>query len=203
MRLLITAGKNPSAVEEYFKPELEILKRHGYEYDIQEGDLDVALMSNTASVSGFKPVQEELLKMVRGLCRCRAGWGPEKLHEGALLLAYKGEGVDVWAGDRLLFSDPCEVGLIFNVKTIHAAVGCVDGVAAVFKPSRGPVEVLSWDENAGRRATEALDKNGIETKPPQVITDLEKVIDEWYGYLSRPNPANLPVLRRRVEVVAK
>jgi hypothetical protein len=203
MKLLITAGKNPSAVEEYFKPELEILKRHGYEYDIQEGGLDVALVSNTASVSGFKPVQEELLKLVRRLCRCRAGWGPEKLHEGALLLAYRGEGVGVWAGDRLLFSDPCEVGLIFNVKTIRAAVGCVDGVAAVFKPSRGPVEVLSWDEDVGRRAVEALDKNGIETKPPQVIADLEKVIDEWYGYLGRPNPANLPVLRRSVEVIAK
>jgi hypothetical protein len=203
MKLLITAGKNPSAVEEYFKPELEILKRHGYEYDIQEGGLDVALVSNTASVSGFKPVQEELLKLVRRLCRCRAGWGPEKLHEGALLLAYRGEGVGVWAGDRLLFSDPCEVGLIFNVKTIRAAVGRVDGVAAVFKPSRGPVEVLSWDEDVGRRAVEALDKNGIETKPPQVIADLEKVIDEWYGYLGRPNPANLPVLRRSVEVIAK
>jgi hypothetical protein len=203
MKLLITAGKNPSAVEEYFKPELEILKRHGYEYDIQEGGLDVALVSNTASVSGFKPVQEELLKLVRRLCRCRAGWGPEKLHEGALLLAYRGEGVGVWAGDRLLFSDPCEVGLIFNVKTIRAAVGRVDGVAAVFKPSRGPVEVLSWDEDVGRRAVEALDKNGIETKPPQVIADLEKVIDEWYGYLGRPNRANLPALRRSVEVIAK
>jgi hypothetical protein len=203
MKLLISAGKDPARVEEYFKPELEILKRHGYEYDIQEGGLDVALVSNTVSVSGFKPVQEELLKMVRRLCRCRAGWGPETLHEGALLLVYKGEGVDVWAGDRLLFSDSCEAGLIFNVKTIHAVVGCVDGVAAVFKPSRGPVEVLSWDEDAGRRAVEVFGKNGIEAKPPQVITDLEKVIDEWYGYLGRPNPANLPVLRRRVEVVAK
>jgi hypothetical protein len=203
MKLLISAGKDPARVEEYFKPELEILKRHGYEYDIQEGGLDVALVSNTVSVSGFKPVQEELLKMVRRLCRCRAGWGPETLHEGALLLVYKGEGVDVWAGDRLLFSDSCEAGLIFNVKTIHAVVGCVDGVAAVFKPSRGPVEVLSWDEDAGRRAVEVFGKNGIEAKPPQVITDLEKVIDEWYGYLGRPNPANLPVLRRGVEVVAK
>jgi hypothetical protein len=203
MKLLISAGKDPARVEEYFKPELEILKRHGYEYDIQEGGLDVALVSNTASVSGFKPVQEELLKMIRGLCRCKAGWGPEKLHEGALLLAYKGEEVNVWAGDRLLFSDPCEVGLIFNVKTINAVIGCIDGVAAVFKPSRGPVEVLSWDEDAGRRAVEAFGKNGIETKPPQVITDLEKVVDEWYGYLGRPNPANLPALRRSVEVIAK
>jgi hypothetical protein len=203
MKLLISAGKDPARVEEYFKPELEILRKHGYEYIVKEGGLDVALMSSKASISGFKHVQKELLNMVRGLCRCRAGWGPEKLHEGALLLAYNGGGVEVWVGDRLLSSDPCEAGLIYNMKTIHAVARCVDGVAAVFKPSRGPVEVLSWDEDAGRRAVEVFGKNGIETKPPQVITDLEKVIDEWYGYLGRPNPANLPVLRIRVEVITK
>jgi len=139
--------------------------------------------------------------MVRGLCRCRAGWGPEKLHEGTLLLAYKGEGVDVWAGDRLLSSDPCEVGLIYNMKTIHAAVEHVDGVAGVFKPNRGPVEVLSWDEGAGRRAIDALNKDGIEVKQSYVIHDLEKVVNEWYGYLTRPSPAKHPILRRRAEVI--
>jgi hypothetical protein len=95
MKLLISAGKDPARVEEYFKSELEILRKHGYEYIVKEGGLDVALMSSKASISGFKHVQEELLNMVRGLCRCRAGWGSEKLHEGALLLAYEGEGNEV------------------------------------------------------------------------------------------------------------
>jgi len=202
MRLLIYAGKDPARVEEYFKSELEMLRKHGYEYIVKEGGLDVALMSSKASISGFKHVQEELLNMVRGLCRCRAGWGSEKLHEGALLLTYEGGGVEVWVGDRLLSSDPCESGLIYNVKTLRSAVEDVDAVAGVFKPNRGPVEVLSWDEGAGRRASEALNREGIEVKRSWVIHDLEKVVNEWYGYLIRQGPAKQPVLRRRAEVVA-
>jgi len=202
MKLLITAGKDPARVEEYFRPELEILRKHGYEYTVKEGGLDVALVSSKASISGFKPVQEELLNMVRGLCRCRAGWGSEKLHEGALLLACEGEGVEVWVGDRLLSSDPCEAGLIYNVKALRAAVEHVDGVAGVFKPNRGPVEVLSWDEGAGRKGSEALNREGIEVKRSWVIHDLEKVVNEWYGYLTRQGPAKQPVLRRKAEVVA-
>jgi hypothetical protein len=75
-------------------------------------------------------------------------------------------------------------------------------VVGVFKPNRGPVEVLSWDEGEGRRASEALNREGIEVKRTWVILDLEKVVNEWYGYLTRQGPPKQPVLRRRAEVVA-